>query len=70
MHQLYLVSGVGDLLGLPLALVLGVGDLGSLPVAVHLIIPVIGLGGLTQHPSSSVIHINIYNIDYVILISK
>lgn len=35
-----------NLLGGPLALVLGVGDLGGLPLAVHVIIPVLGLGGL------------------------
>merc|ERR1719282_2141933 len=41
-----LVVGVINLSGLPLALVLGVVDHGGLPLAVHLVVPVLGLGGV------------------------
>ena len=41
-----LVAGVLNLLGPPLSLVGGVVHLGGDPVAVHIIIPVLGLGGL------------------------
>ena len=41
-----LVGGVVDLAGFPLALVLGVVDHRWLPLAVHLVVPVLGLGGV------------------------
>merc|ERR1719419_1858356 len=41
-----LVGGVVDLPRLPLALVVGVVDHGRLPLAVHLVVPVLGLGGV------------------------
>merc|ERR1719420_222600 len=43
---LALVVGVVDLPGLPLALEVGVVDHGGLPLAVHLVVPVLGLGGV------------------------
>merc|ERR1719499_151574 len=43
---LALVVGVVDLPGLPLALEVGVVDHGGLPLAVHLVVPVLGLGGI------------------------
>ena len=41
-----LVVGVGDLLRLPFAFVFGVVDHGWFPLAVHLIVPIVGFGGV------------------------
>ena len=43
---LALVAGVVNLPRLPLALEVGVVDHGGLPLAVHLVVPVLGLGGV------------------------